>query len=233
MEVHNQHLLEPQYALILYKSHDSTYYSEMHPFHGRVMGAGQPLTQESFDTLIALSTKGKKEKKNKLESSFTFTPDRNLLAFQQEGKEIINLVFSIKPGIKQLFFSDQLGIPSGAAPHPTLIFRYHHGDIKVYATDDAVLTEDSLLYIPPYFNLSDEGDLCLGNVKMKRGLTSFNLLMKEIENSFFNSNFTHSGDLYKKLSYNMVDFWKTQIQVTTPFPMDACLKTSLTVNDLF
>lgn len=76
---------------------------------------------------------------------------------------------------------------------PRLVFRFSNGNLKVFTVKGKkLITKETKLFKAPLMNVSDNGDVCMGNVRLK-DLIEKTLVekMKTIEYRFFNSIFTH------------------------------------------
>ncbi|WP_454731870.1 MULTISPECIES: PRTRC system protein B [Cupriavidus] len=83
-----------------------------------------------------------------------------------------------------------LGEVSGPANHPGLVFVATGERWYVFALRDMFRpTPESRVYVAPYFNVWDSGQICTGNVDLpdRPGPAS----IVAYENAFFRSNFTH------------------------------------------
>jgi len=77
-------------------------------------------------------------------------------------------------------------------PHPHLLFHAKLHGLEVYALrGDSKPTPASRLYQAPYWNISEEGSLCIGTARIPKSPSPSHI--PAIEKGFFESNFTHSN----------------------------------------
>ena len=112
---------------------------------------------------------------------------KNLLFIDPNSKMII---WSLNQSQRELYFTDDLGIENGLRWLPNLIFKYHDKEISVYAYKGS-LKENTQLYRGPFMNVGTESVVCMGNAKSKTDPTDIESLMKNIEEKFFFSKFSH------------------------------------------
>jgi len=77
-------------------------------------------------------------------------------------------------------------------PQPALLCDVQGGALTIFALKDTSRpTADSRLYRAPYWNVSDNGTVCLGSTRVPQSLSIDTL--KDWEASFFSSEFTHQN----------------------------------------
>lgn len=114
----------------------------------------------------------------------------NVLNFKTDEPYI---VWTSEKKKKKLLFSDGLPMQSAVYPIPKLLWKYNKGTLQVFALSDSQnIKETNPLYQAPFLNVSNQGDVCLGNIEINE-TTSLNKLIKHIEYAFFNSYFTHTN----------------------------------------
>lgn len=221
----------PSTALIFYTKADNHHetYAELHKIENGLLSSGQPLSQKAFNRLFALTSAQAREISKNKSADFKFDASRTILKFSYHIDSINTLVWKLNPGARQHFFTKSLDIPNGVAPHPVLIFKYDRVEenIYVFSYTDEELTPSTPLFVPAYFNLSVSGLVCQGSAKL-RFSTDINKQMAHIEDMFFNSYFSHAGDLFDNVNFNMISFWKSLIGSDKPFPVKGLVKTSMT-----
>lgn len=228
IKIQEENALRPSLALVFYSMDDRSReaYAELHKIDdlGQI-GAGQPLSQKAFDRLFDLTAARQREIKKNKSACFTFDPARTILKLNYHIDSIKSLIWRIDGGTRQHFFSKELGIPDGVAPHPPLIFAFDRAtnNVSVFSYKDDILQPHTKLYIPAYFNLSASGLICLGSARLKYS-SDINEQMAHIEAAFFNSYFSHAGDLASKVKFNMISFWKSLMGSDKPFPASGLVK---------
>jgi PRTRC genetic system protein B len=86
--------------------------------------------------------------------------------------------------------SKHIGQRNAKVPHPGLVFTLADGHWYVHAVKgDKRPHQDTPLRVAPYFNVSESGWICEGNIKRPARVTPETI--DEFETAFFNSVFTH------------------------------------------
>jgi PRTRC genetic system protein B len=140
-----------------------------------------------------------------------FLPE-NILVRTQES-----VVWWTPASIRPMFYAKEKGVEleqlSGKKfPQPALIFRAEPGhlDIRAIAQDERP-KPSTRLYRAPYWNVSDDGVVCLGSTKVPREATIDSL--SRWEHAFFQSEFTHSNASSKLTEHpgGFAGLWKSLI----------------------
>lgn len=132
----------------------------------------------------------------------------------------------------RLYFKEGLGIPNGKANVPPLVWKASRNELHIYALDATTINESTPLCHAPFFNVYDNGKVCMGNVEVDIaadcGLEDF---MMSWEQYFFNSYFTHL--LFRhSIQGNIVQLWSGLIGSNKKFPLSALRKNNLTIKDI-
>lgn len=135
-------------------------------------------------------------------------------------------------GKTQVFFKcKELGTRGALVPHPPLVFLVLNGHYWVFAMKESKRPgRDTELFHAPYFNVYDDGAVCMGNAPIPSKITPENI--KEMEDSFFNSSFTHINGKVKKINHERGEyaFWKDMLDgVYADFPMDVLVPQKTTL----
>lgn len=133
----------------------------------------------------------------------------------------------------RLLFSDGLGLPCGEASIPSLLWKATRSNLFVFAVTDEDINTDTLLYHAPFFNVSADGRVCMGNVSVKIPndccLENF---MKLWEEFFFNSFFSHLFSQHMPVKGNIIQLWQRLLQSGEPFPTDHLIANNIPLTKL-
>jgi PRTRC genetic system protein B len=143
-------------------------------------------------------------------------------------------VWHTPPQEVHLFFTESLGIPSGKAKIPALLWKATKESLQVFALKiKAKPTANTPLYYAPFFNLSQDGRVCMGtvNVNIDRQ-TSLEDFMALWESYFFNSYFTHTLGNHRHCKGNLIQLWQEQSGTDRDFPQDELIKNGRSLKDL-
>jgi PRTRC genetic system protein B len=85
-----------------------------------------------------------------------------------------------------------IGERAGECSHPPLLFVVNKRQWSVFALrTNARPRADTPLCVAPYFNVWDDGQICIGNADVPEGASADNI--GAFENAFFRSRFTHTN----------------------------------------
>lgn len=134
----------------------------------------------------------------------------------------------------RMLFSEGLSIPNGEAFIPPLIWKASRNNLYLYAlTGDNAPSVETLVYKAPFFNIYEDGRVCLGNVNI--GITRncpLEEFMRLWETYFFNSFFSHTLGGQSPVKGNIVQLWQQLISTSEPFPIENLIPTKLRIKDL-
>jgi PRTRC genetic system protein B len=224
-------VLTPKRLITIYYDEEShsEFYLESHSIvKGKVM-EGKPLTKGMLDKLLKAIKPGKE---NSIVRGFQGLIPSNVLHYSFDDSNT-KLMWVVPAGKRPLFFSDALQIPHGEASIPPLLFSVDDGSLEVFALLSERVTLDSPLFVAPFHNTSDDGEVCIGTAKRPAKHLSVEALIKGWENTFFNSRFTHAnGTIADKLKTNINVLWSDLITSGSPFPMDCLVPNGKKVKSL-
>ena len=134
------------------------------------------------------------------------------------------------------FRAKELGAPERGevVPHPGLVFRVQSSrQWQVWAVKGQERpTEATKLFKAPYFNVSDGGTICAGNVRLPEGTTAERI--EAWNQAFFGSYFTHPNTRGKLVTYRggLFKFWMDLLDGRhSEFPEHALVSSGITVHE--
>jgi PRTRC genetic system protein B len=226
-------LYHPKSALVFYeaKGTDNDVYVEHFDMdkNGTPVNA-HPLTEREANALVkALQTEKNKDKA--FLKSNGILPTNILHVNPNTDKGAV--LWYTKAQKRQLHFVNSLDIPSGMAHVPPMIWYASKKSLSVFALASGRRpTEKTPLYFAPFFNIYEDGRVCMGSVNINiKNSASVEEFIQAWEHYFFNSYFSHSlcENLTKK---NIVNLWKDLINTDNPFPKEALKKNNKTLKNL-
>jgi PRTRC genetic system protein B len=143
-------------------------------------------------------------------------------------------VWFTPPQQRDLFFVQNLGIKSGKAYVPAMVWKAGQDNLTVYAikgkTKPVAKTQ---LCHAPYFNIHSGGGVCMGNanIQIDRN-TCLENFMLQWERYFFGSYFSHTIAGGSKLKFNIVQLWQKQTETGCKFPDDVLENNGLTLSQI-
>lgn len=166
------------------------------------LGAGSPLGESDIVALI-------EQLRGFLPSEFL--PENVLMRTQE------TIVWWTPSTIRPMYYVDNKGqelkqLSGKRFPQPALVFRARPGslDIRALAADERP-TPETPLYLAPYWNVSNNGSVCLGTTKVPREASVKSL--PRWEEAFFESEFTHANasSSLTKHPGGFIGLWKSLI----------------------
>jgi PRTRC genetic system protein B len=144
------------------------------------------------------------------------------------------VVWFTKAMSREMLFVDKLEIPSGKASVPPMLWVANRNKLFVYAlSTDRRPTEKTKLFHAPYFNVYEDGAVCMGTVDVRiKKTVSLEEFTTAWEDYFFNSYFSHLMQQHNPIKGNCVSLWKKLIQTGETFPKDVLIQSSRNLKDL-
>ena len=228
-------LYHPTSALVFFQTNErikETYveYFDMDK-NGNPINA-HPLTEKEAKTLVkALNTKTQKEKSKDFLKPKGILPTNILQINPSENGSVLWFTKSMK---KQLYFTENLEISNGRAEVPAMLWFANKRSLKIFAlSSNQRPTEKTPLFYAPFFNVYENGNVCMGTVDVHiQNSTSLEEFIKNWEDYFFNSYFSHLMNEHNPVKGNCVNLWKSLINVDKPFPKEALKKVNRTLKSL-
>ena len=228
-------LYHPTSALVFFQTNErikETYveYFDMDK-NGNPINA-HPLTEKEAKTLVkALSIKNQKEKTKDFLKPKGILPTNILQINPSENGSVLWFTKSMK---KQLYFTENLEISNGRAEVPAMLWFANKRSLKIFALANSRRpTEKTELFYAPFFNVYEDGNVCMGTVDVNfQNSTSLEEFTEKWENYFFNSYFSHLMNEHNPVKGNCVNLWKSLINNDKPFPKEALKKANRTLQNL-
>lgn len=226
-------LYHPKSALVFYESKEAN--SDVYVEHFDMDKNGipinaHPLTEREAKVLARALVTEKDKDKAFLKSSGILPT--NILHINM-NKEKGAVLWYTKAQQRQMYFVDSLGIPSGKAQVPAMVWLASKSNLTVFAlANDRRPTEKTPLYYAPFFNIYEKGNVCMGTVNIDiTNSASVEEFTQAWEHYFFNSYFSHSlcENLIRK---NIVNLWKDLINSDKSFPNEVLKKNNRTLKNL-
>ncbi|MEZ7508263.1 PRTRC system protein B [Cloacibacterium sp. Arc13] len=228
-------LYHPTNALVFYQNNQGSKDTYVEHFdmdkNGNPINA-HPLTEREAKELVkALTTNTQKEK------SQDFLKPKGILStniLQINPSENGVVLWFTKSMKRQLYFTENLEIPNGMAEVPAMLWLANKRSLKIFAlTNNRRPTEKSELFYAPFFNVYEDGNVCMGTVDVNiQNSNSLEEFTKKWEDYFFNSYFSHLMIEHNPINGNCVNLWKSLINTEKPFPKEALKKANTTLKNL-
>lgn len=150
------------------------------------LSAGKPLSVETAKILFNFV--------NNIDNidhySFSGMIPKNVLTYKTDEKYI---VWETPAGIKSIIYQEGLPILSGDYYVPRLIWKLVGTKLSIWAIKEDIKSEKDKLYNAPFFNIYNDGSICMGSAKFLEGSYDYSKIIKKAENGFWNSTFTHTN----------------------------------------
>lgn len=226
-------LYEPKSALVFYESLDNN--ATMYVEHFDMDRNGIPINAHPLTVNEAKALA--KSLQTDEEQDKTFLKSKGILPTNilnidpcQNG----SVLWYTKSQERQMYFVKNLEIPNGKAHVPAMLWFADKENLSVFAlTSDKRPTEKTHLYYAPFFNVYEDGAVCMGTVDVNiKNSASVEEFTTAWENYFFNSYFSHLLDNYNPIKGNCVNLWKKLVKTNENFPADILKKNNKTLKNL-
>lgn len=197
--------------------------------HGNPINA-HPLSMAEMLSLSQLFQSTQELKSNYLKSKGVLPNNILYLNTQSNGFA----VWYTPPQEVSLYFVQGLKIRNGKAKIPAMVWKATKDSLNVYAIKGKVKpTEKTALFHAPFFNLHDNGLVCMGtvNIQIDR-FTALEEFISKWQAYFFNSYFSHTIGNHQK-SEDLVSLWQALIDTGQDFPQDRLAKHYYSFKSLF
>jgi PRTRC genetic system protein B len=146
----------------------------------------------------------------------------------------LHLIWWMPAGKRRVFLDTAADGPQSAiVPHPALLFAVIQGKWRVFALKEGSRpTKETELFHAPFFNMYDDGAVCVGTAKAPEStLVSETVLW---ESAFFDSVFTHvNGHRKVKFKGGEHSLWRSLMAGTRKaFPASALMPNGYTLGSL-
>lgn len=199
--------LKPVLAVTVYKSDDrKEYYLESHDINDNGhFGAGKPLQQETLQGIVDVFFDDRKNM-----SAITGLIPVNLLDYKVRPGGNYKMVWYNPAQVRVIHHAAPLKLTTAKCWVPALLYIVENRELTVYALNtDKRPEEKTVLYMAPFFNVSDDGDVCLGNAKVQKPKEkTFASIIKYWEDLFWLSEFSHVNGSNKVKSNDLHGIWK-------------------------
>jgi PRTRC genetic system protein B len=143
------------------------------------------------------------------------------------------VIWYTPPTRRQLFFVRSLGLPSEKACVPSLLWVATKTGLRLFGLKgDHNPTLNTPLYYAPFFNLYQVGSVCMGTVDIALEGLSLEGFIRNWEQYFFGSYFSHLIDGHNPVKGNLISLWKNLLTTGQPFPVEKLINTCLTLKKL-
>ena len=135
---------------------------------------------------------------------------------------------------RQLYFTENLEISNGTAEIPAMLWLATQRRLKIFSLpNNRRPTEKTPLFYAPFFNVYEDGNVCMGTVDVNfQNSTSLEEFTEKWENYFFNSYFSHLMNEHNPIKGNCVSLWKSLINTEKQFPKEALKQANRTLKNL-
>lgn len=229
-------LYVPEHALLIYKSDDGSHsgsdvYVEAYDFNkkGQPVNAHPLSLKESRALATALDT-SEELSRSYLKAKALLPKEVLYINPEKEGYVIWHT-----PSRKiSILFADCLEIPNGQAYVPALLWKASKERLHIYALKAVNdLTEEAPLFHAPFFNIYENGNVCMGTVDINISNESFlEDFIGQWQEYFFNSYFSHLIQDFNPLTCGITELWRSLVNTNKKFPVSKMKRSDLTIKDL-
>ena len=229
-------LYHPTTALVFYQTDERNKETYVEYFDmdksGKPINA-HPLTEREAETLAkALIVKTQKEKNQDFLKPKGILPTHILQI--NPNAENGSAIWYTKSMKRQLYFTENLEIPNGMAEVPAMLWFANKRSLKIFALANSRRpTEKTELFYAPFFNVYEDGNVCMGTVDVNIQNSNYiEEFIEKWEDYFFNSYFSHLMNEHNPINGNCVNLWKSLINTEKQFPKEALKQANRTLKNL-
>lgn len=225
-------LYHPISALVIYQANEDDN-GDTYVEHFDMDKNGNPINahplSEREAKILAKSLNTEKEKSKAFLKPESILPT-NILYINPTEKG--SVIWYTKAKKVKLFFTESLEIPNGIAHTPPMLWMASKQHLTVFAlTSDKRPTEKTVLFHAPFFNVYENGSVCMGTVNVDiKNSASVEEFIRAWENYFFNSRFSHLN--HNPTNSNCVNLWKELVNTDKIFPKEILKKTNKTLKNI-
>lgn len=225
-------LYHPKSALVFYKTKgtNSDNYVEYFDMDkkGNPINA-HPLTLREANQLAKALKTAKEQKEPCLKSEGIM--GNTILHLDPIKSKVIWFTKSMQ---RELSFTENLGISNGIANVPPMLWIANKTSLAVFALGtNRRPTETTKLYNAPFFNVYENGNVCMGTVDVQiKKIVFLEEFTSTWEDYFFNSHFSHLMPDYNPIQGNCVTLWESLVNTDKVFPKEILKKSTQTLKNL-
>ncbi|HJU45774.1 MAG TPA: hypothetical protein VJ647_03275 [Chitinophagaceae bacterium] len=136
--------------------------------------------------------------------------------------------------VVNILFREDLGIVSGKAPVPPLIWKATLNRLYVYAmAEEKKPTTKTPLCHAPFFNIHENGEVCMGTVDVSIDKSCpLEDFMRQWENYFWNSRFSHLINNGSPVKGDITQLWQQLVNQCKTFPYHRLISNGRTIKDI-
>ena len=227
-------LYHPKCALVFYESKGTN--PDVYVEHFDMDKNGSPINAhpltEREAKLLARALQTEKNKDSAFLKSNGILPTNILHINPNNDKGAV--LWHTKAQRRQMYFVNGLDVPCGVAQVPPMIWYANKNSLTVFAlASDRRPTEKTPLYSAPFFNIYEDGKVCMGSVAVNiKNSSSIEEFTAAWEDYFFNSYFSHLLGSDSPIKGNCVNLWEELILTGKPFPKEVLKKKNKTLKNL-
>lgn len=226
-------LYHPKSVLVFYQTENPNRETYVEFFdmdeNGNPINA-HPLTVREAQRLSKTLNIQNKKDKDFLKPKGIISPSILFTDSSENGK----VIWFTQEQERDLFFVKNLNIPNGKANVPPLLWIANKQNLKIFALEiDQRPDESTPLFHAPFFNIYENGNVCMGTVDVRiKNSASLEEFTESWEHYFFNSYFSHLMNNHNPIKGNCVNLWKNQIETKIIFPKKILVKNNKTLKEL-
>ena len=227
-------LYHPKSALVFYETKGSN--TDVYVEHFDMDSKGNPINAHPLTVkeagVLAKALQTETEKNRAFLKPNGILPT-NILHINPNAEKG-SVLWYTKAQKKQLYFVDSLQIPNGKVQVPSMVWKASKNSLAVYAlATDRRPTEKTKLHYAPFFNIYEDGKVCMGTVSIDiKNSASVEEFVQAWEHYFFNSYFSHLLGNHSPIKGNCVNVWKELVNTDKPFPKKVLKPNNKTLKNL-
>ena len=227
-------LYHPKSALVFYETKGRT--TDVYVEHFDMDKNGNPINAHPLTVreanILAKSLRSEKDKDKAFLKPNGILPT-NILHLNPSAEKG-TVIWYTKAQQRKLFFVDGLKIPNGKAFVPPMLWKASKNSLAVYSlSSDRRPNDKTKLHYAPFFNIYEDGKVCMGTVDVKvKHSASLEEFIENWKHYFFNSYFSHLMNDHNPIKGNCVNLWKNLMETKEFFPKSLLISNNKTLKNL-
>jgi PRTRC genetic system protein B len=133
-----------------------------------------------------------------------------------------------------ILFKESLGIPSGKAPVPPLVWKATLTRLYIYAlAEEKKPAMKTALCHAPFFNIHESGEVCMGTVDVTIDKSCpLEDFIRQWEHYFWNSNFSHLINSGSPVTGDITQLWQQLVSQSKTFPYHRLISNGQMIKDI-
>lgn len=229
--IHDNTLYHPKAAMMVFTAQGQQPYIEYYEMDS----AGYPVNPRPLTVREAQSLAKALDTTHQAAKAF-LRPEKLLTAdiLHIDPSQNGSVLWYTAPQKQKLYFSESLSLECGVVSLPALVWKADKKHLCVFALKEKNKPKSNTpLYHAPFFNLYQNGNVCMGNVDVKiKDAAYLEEFISAWQQYFFGSYFSHHIGGHIPMKENLITLYAELMEKDLDFPVDKLIRNGLTLKTL-